>query len=355
MEVSPSHALDIGAHGSTVRPLSVWVVSDGRTGIENQSLGLAEAIAALTPTVITRHIVRWKPAFDRLPSAFKQPWMLAQGADLLSGPDFPDIWIATGRASLPLSVRIKAASSGKTFVVQTQDPRWKNSQYDLIIAPEHDRVSGPNVLSIVGSPHRVTPDRLRAAAAAPAPAFADRLNNLPHPRVALLVGGTSKAFDLSEDHAAALADVIAETVEELGGSLMVTFSRRTPMMAQNFMMQRLKPVTGLIWDGAGENPYFAFLQAADYILVTEDSANMTTEAASTGKPVYVLPMVPLKPQTKFKRLHDSLETYGATRPFEGRLEHWTYAPLAETARIACEILKRSGHAQAQTRISAVRT
>jgi len=339
VEVTPSNALDIGAHGSAVRPLSVWVVSDGRTGIENQSLGLAEAIAAQTPAIITRKIVRWKPAFDRLPSALKQPWMLAEGADHLHGPEFPDIWIATGRASLPLSVRIKAASNGKTFVVQTQDPRWKNSAYDLIIAPEHDRVSGPNVLSIVGSPHRVTPDRLRAAA----PAFADRLDDLPHPRVALLVGGTSKAFDLSEDHAATLADVIAETVQELGGSLMVTFSRRTPMMAQNFMMQRLKPVRGLIWDGAGENPYFAFLQAADIILVTEDSANMATEAASTGKPVYVLPMVPLKPQTKFKRLHDSLEAHGASRPFEGRLDQWTYAPLAETARAAHEILARSGH------------
>lgn len=340
MEVTPSNAKETGAHGSVVRPLSVWVVSDGRTGIENQSLGLAEAIAAQTPAVITRKIVRWKPAFDRWPSALKQIWMLDEGADLLRGPDFPDIWIATGRASLPLSVRIKAASNGKTFVVQTQDPRWKHSAFDLIVAPEHDGLKGPNVVSIIGSPHRVTPDRLKAAA----PAFADRINALPHPRVALLVGGTSKAFDLSADHAAALADVIADTLTELGGSLMVTFSRRTPMMAQNFMMQRLKPVPGIIWDGAGENPYFAFLEAADAILVTEDSANMATEAASTGKPVYVLPMVPLKPQTKFKRLHDSLEACGAARPFEGRLDHWTYAPLSETARAASEILKRSGHA-----------
>jgi len=317
-----------------MRPLSIWVVSDGRTGIENQSLGLAEAIAALTPATITRHVVRWKKAYDRWPSALKQPWMLAEGRALLMAPP-PDIWIATGRATLPLSVRMK----GKTFVVQTQDPRWKNSTYDLVVAPEHDGLGGPNVLSIIGSPHRITPDRLAQAA----PAFAQQLDALPHPRVAVMIGGTSKAFDIDIDHAALLADMIAETVEEAGGSVMVTFSRRTPLISQTVMMQRLKPLKGMIWDGTGENPLFAFLHAADHILVTEDSANMVTEAASTGKPVHVLPMERLKAQTKFTRLHQSLQDHGGVRPFDGTLQHWTYEPLAETARAARTILDKLGH------------
>lgn len=316
-----------------MRPLSIWVVSDGRTGIENQSLGLAEAIAELTPATITRHVVRWKKAYDRWPSALKQPWMLEEGRALLMASP-PDIWIATGRATLPLSVRMK----GKTFVVQTQDPRWKNASYDLIVAPEHDAISGPNVLSIIGSPHRITPRRLADAA----PAFAQQLDTLPHPRVAVMIGGTSKAFDIDIDHAALLADMIAETVEEAGGSIMVTFSRRTPLLSQTVMMQRLKPVAGMIWDGAGENPLFAFLHHADHILVTEDSANMVTEAASTGKPVHVLPMERIKPQTKFKRLHDSLQAHGAARPFDGTLQSWSYEPLAETRRAASAILLRLG-------------
>lgn len=329
MEVSSTPLTTSGARGSTARPLSIWVVSDGRTGIENQSLGLAEAIADLTPATITRHVVRWKPAFDRLPSALKQPWMLQQGQHLLHAPP-PDIWIASGRATLPLSVRMK----GRTFVVQTQDPRWKHSAYDLIVAPEHDGLNGPNVLSITGSPHRITPERLKAAA----PAFADKIAALPHPRVAVMIGGTSRAFDLTLDHAALLADLIAETVEEKGGSLLVTFSRRTPLLPQTVMTQRLATLPGIIWDGAGENPLFAFLDAADHILVTEDSANMVTEAASTGKPVHVLPMVPLKPQAKFKHLHKALQDHGAARPFDGTLESWTYAPLRETARAARAIL-----------------
>ncbi|MBA4806563.1 mitochondrial fission ELM1 family protein [Brevundimonas sp.] len=313
-------------------PLSIWVVSDGRAGIENQALGLAEAVQRLTPAEITIRHVRWRPVFDRLPSALKTPAMLASAR--LTAP-WPDLWIAAGRATLPLSTRVKSWSDGKTFVVQTQDPRWANHRYDMIVAPAHDGLSGDNVFEITGSPHRITPDRVAEAASA----FAARIDPLPHPRVAVLVGGKSKAFDLTEAHAADLADRIAAAVQTSGGSLMLTFSRRTPEAAKAVMIARLSDLPGWIWDGSGDNPLFGFLHFADQVLVTEDSANMAAEAASTGKPVYVLPMVPLKSGDKFTRLHDDLSERGATRPFDGALESWTYAPLAETERAARAVLE----------------
>lgn len=313
-------------------PVSIWVVSDGRTGIENQALGLAEAVQRLTPAEITVKHVRWRPLFDRLPSGLKTPAMLTSAP--LAAP-WPDLWIATGRATLPLSTRIKRWSGGKTFVVQTQDPRWANARYDLIVAPAHDGLSGDNVFEITGSPHRVTPERIAQAA----PAFAARIAPLPRPRVAVLIGGRSKAFDLTQAHAADLADQIAEAVRTSGGSLLLTFSRRTPDAAKAVMTERLSGLPGWIWDGAGDNPLFGFLHFADHILVTEDSANMAAEAASTGKPVHILPMVPLKSGDKFARLHDDLAERGATRPFDGTLDGWTYAPLAETQRAARAVLE----------------
>lgn len=322
-------------------PLRIWVVSDGRAGIENQALGLAEAVQRLTPAQITVKRIRWRGLFDRLPSALKTPAMLDPSSDKLT-PPWPDLWIATGRATLPLSVRVKAWSGGRTFVVQTQDPRWATGRYDMVVAPAHDGLSGDNVFEITGSPHRVTPARLAEGA----PAFADRLESLPHPRVAVLIGGRSKAFDLTESHAAALADDIAQAVETAGGSLMLTFSRRTPEAAKAVMTARLASLSGWIWDGEGDNPLFAFLHAADQILVTEDSANMATEAASTGKPVHTLPMVPLKHGGKFARLHAELEAHGAARLFDGTLEAWTYEPLAETDRAARAVLEAMGAAQA---------
>jgi len=320
----------------TPPPLSIWVVSDGRAGIQNQALGLAEAVQRLTPAEIDIKHVRWRPAFDRWPSGMKTLAMLAQGSfDPRTVDVWPDLWIATGRATLPLSAKVGDWSDGRTFTVQTQDPRWRNTAYDLIVAPAHDGLSGDNVFEIVGSPHRITPQALAQAA----PAFAERIGALPHPRVAVMIGGRSKAFDLPPGHAADLADRIRTAIQTANGSLLLTFSRRTPEAAQAVMIERLSDLPGWIWDGTGDNPLFAMLDAADHILVTEDSANMAAEAASTGKPVHILPMVALKPPGKFARLHADLAAHGAARPFDGRLDAWSAAPLNETERAARAVLE----------------
>jgi uncharacterized protein len=312
-------------------PLRIWAVSDGRAGIENQALGLAEAVARLTSAEITTKRVHWRGAFNWLPAALKAPAMLAPSSDPLA-PPLPDLWIAAGRATLPLSIRMRGRGP---LVVQVQDPRLDASLFDMVVAPAHDEVAGDAVFEITGSPHRITPERIAAASKA----FADRLETLPHPRVAALIGGRSKAFDLTDTHAADLAERIAQAVEAAGGSLMLTFSRRTPASAQTIMAQRLQALPGWVWDGKGDNPLFAFLHFADHVLVTEDSANMAAEAASTGRPVHVLPMVARKPAAKFARLHSDLAERGATRPFDGVLEGWTYDTLNETDRAARALLE----------------
>lgn len=104
------------------------------------------------------------------------------------------------------------------------------------------------------------------------------------------------------------------------------------------LRESLAAAPAYIWDGRGDNPYLAFLAAADFLVVTADSVNMVSEAATTGKPVYV---VDLKGgSSKFRRFHEGLRKDGVTRPFAGRLEHWTYAPLNDTARVATDIRRR---------------
>lgn len=314
-------------------PITIWAVSDGRAGIEAQAVGLADAVARQHPAEITVKRISWTGQTGRLPwwlNLMPRRWL--RGDDF--APPWPDLLIAAGRATLPLSIRMRRWTGGKTFVVQIQDPRTPLHFYDLVAPPNHDRLKGDNVLSITGSPHRVTPQRLEGDYAR----FAERIDPLPHPRVAILVGGKSKAFDLSQERAAAIANSLVLPLEQEGGSLLMTFSRRTPQKARDLLFARLNHLPGIIWDGEGDNPYFAFLQAADYILVTEDSANMATEAASTGKPVFIVKMD--GSSLKFRLFHEELEAKGAARPWAGAFHGWTYEPLRETDRLAAEILTR---------------
>jgi mitochondrial fission protein ELM1 len=315
-------------------PISIWAVSDGRAGIEGQVVGLAEAAARLRPAEISVKRVAWRGGTGKLPWQVHPLPRLTLSPEAGIAPPWPDLWIAAGRATLPLSIRMRRWSQGRSFVVQVQDPRIDPSRFDLVIPPRHDDISGPNVFPITGSPHGVTPEKLAEAKAH----FAGLLEPLPSPRVAVLIGGASKVYELPSERAAALARQIGQSITEAGGSLMMTFSRRTPLPARTQMTARLRDVPGVIWDDVGENPYFGFLAWADHILVTEDSTNMATQAAATGKPVHLLAMD--GGSAKFRRLHDELETLGAARPFSGMLEDWSYRPLAETERAAAETLRR---------------
>lgn len=324
------------APAAVTKPITVWVVSDGRAGIENQALGLAEAVARQTPAEVVVKRLHYSPLFDRLPTALKiaPDAMLAGDSDRVA-PPYPDIWIAAGRASLPFSLRMKKRSQDRTFVVQLQDPKTSLKTFDLVIAPEHDGLVAPNVLPILGSTNRITRDRL----ADDYMLWRARLAALKGPPVAALIGGKSKTYDLSLDRAAALALQIKLAVAEVGGCLLLTLSRRTPEPAKAVIREVLKDTPGIVYDGDGDNPYFAFLHAADHILVTEDSVNMTTEAAATGKPVHMLALDRSRDAGKFETFHRALRMHGIAKPFSGHLEHWSYVPLDETARAAHHLLQ----------------
>ena len=122
--------------------------------------------------------------------------------------------------------------------------------------------------------------------------------------------------------------------------LLVTPSRRTGIDTVAALARTIEDVPHLLWDGAGDNPYFAFLALADAIVVTEDSVNMVTEAAGTGKPVYVQKLPGRS--TRLARFHRLMQERGATRPFEGRLESWSYQPINDTGTVASAIRRALG-------------
>lgn len=308
----------------------IWAVTDGRAGIEAQALGLAEAVARRRPSDIVCKRIKMRAPFRALPrQLWRDPFAALDSAADALGPPWPDLWVGCGRLSVPFSMAVKRRSAG-TFVVQVQNPRAPLGGFDLVVPPSHDRIEGANVFPILGSPNRLDAPALRsqvASGAAP---------------VAVLIGGPNRAFRLD----VADAERIAAALAGLEMPLDITLSRRTPSAAAAILRRKTAGYAARFFDpskdSAGANPYPAMLGTARAVLVTEDSVNMAAEAASTGKPVYILPLArrPFASPRKFDAFHEDLRARGASRLFHGEIAAWTYEPLDETARAADEIIRR---------------
>ncbi len=304
-----------------------WIVTEGIAGTENQCLGVAEALG-LSPHV--------KRITLRQPWKLLSPWLKFECACTFTPPlegPWPDLLIASGRKSVAAARHIKKASGGKTFAVQIQDPRVCPKTFDLVAVPSHDPLRGENVVVTDAAPNRVTPWRLATAR----DRFESLYAPLPSPRAAVLIGGNSKTHRMTPAMTHKLAGQL-KALAAKGTSLMVTASRRTGEENTRILQETLTGPNIAFWDGTGENPYFGMLAWADYILVTSDSSSMLSEASTTGKPVYMIPLE--GGSDKFQKLYSHLMNRGILRTFEGNLEHWTYEPLRDAAKIAAVIDER---------------
>ncbi len=311
-------------------PPTVWVIHDGKIGMANQVLGLAEALG--WPFVEKRLAVR-APWCYLTPSLWLSPmWAIGRGGDPLI-PPWPDVLIACGRNTVALARAIKRRNHGNTFWVQIQDPRFARNEVDLLVAPRHDLASGSNVFRTFGAVHRVTEAKLAAAAARATHLF----SALKRPLAAVLLGGDNAVYRLTEPRFETLCDQLVG-LARAGVGLAITPSRRTAAGRVARLRERLEGLPAFIWDGSGDNPYFAMLGTADAIIVTADSVSMVSEAAATGKPVYIVELD--GGSRKFARFHQAMREASITRPFTGTIESWRYTPPNDTALAADEIRRR---------------
>lgn len=310
----------------------IWTLTTGEAGMRTQALGLAEAVAELAPAEIVEKTVRPRAPWRWLPGHWAPRRVATVAAN---AGDFtrllPDLVIACGRRSIPTALALRKAD---VFTVYVQKPDGPTRNFDLVAAPRHDGLTGPNVIPTRGSLHRVTEEKLAAAAEAWRPQFA----GFPPPRMAVLIGGKNKAYGFGAADARALADKL-QALAETGHSLLLTTSRRTG--AENTVILREALPGAWFWRGEtdGPNPYFGLLALADHIVVTSDSANMLTEACFTGKPVHVVELP--GGSKRFRRLIDGFYADGCARRFEGApLATWSYEPPDDRAKVAETILTR---------------
>jgi mitochondrial fission protein ELM1 len=305
----------------------VWAVHDGKIGMANQVLGLAEAVGY----PVTEKAVALRAPWRHLaPSLWVHPLAALKPEGARLEPPWPDLLIACGRPVTALALAVKRASRGRTLWVQVQDPRFARRHVDLMVVPEHDPARGENVLLTVGAVHRVRPAALDAGRAR----FASLFSALPRPLVGVLIGGNNRVYRLTPVIAAALGRQLAGLAAQ-GFGIAITPSRRTGEAALKALMEPLRHVPHYLWNGTGENPYLGLLAHADALVVTGDSVNMVSEAASTGKPVHLVALE--GGSAKFQRF---FRRAGIARAFTGSIERWAYSPPDDTERAAAEIRRR---------------
>ena len=299
--------------------------------MESQCVGLAEALGF--KPIVKR--VRLRAPWRQLTPYFRfgGHMQFAPGSDALA-PPWPDLLIATGRHSVAASLLVRnlSACAGKRCVtVQIQNPVIAASHFDLVVTPRHDRLEGANVVATQGALHRITPEVLREGGEK----FTPRVAHLKRPYVSVLIGGTNAVYRMGAAETAVLAKQLAAAAKAHSASLLITPSRRTGEDNLRIFERELAGVPHFLWDGQGDNPYFGMLGLADFIVVTADSVNMVSEAASTGKPVYVFDLP--GGSEKFARFHRGLQDDGVTRPFTGVLEPYRYRPLDDMGAVAAKV------------------
>jgi len=314
-----------------VDSVSCWVITDGKAGMESQCIGLAEALGFEPKVKRVALRTPWKqltPYFR-----FAQSLGFAKTSDALKAP-WPDLMIATGRQSVAASLLVqdRAQKAGKRVIaVQLQNPVISSSHFDLVVAPRHDRLTGTNVLATRGALHRITSETLLADTARLAP----YVSKLPRPYIGVLLGGSNAAYQLDENAAARLGRQLASSAQGLGGSLLVTSSRRTGDANKTAFKKAIGAAPNFFWEGNGFNPYFGILGLADFLIVTCDSVNMVSEALASAKPVYVVDLP--GGTAKFDAFHRDLRKEGLTRTFDGPLEVYSYDPPNDMAEVTRHI------------------
>lgn len=311
------------------------VVEENLLGTENQCLGVANALGL---DAEVKHFTLRSPWKQLSPFFRFWPEKSISNSQTFFSEPLPDIVIAAGRKAVMAALAIKKLSNGTTFVIFLQDPKIPSSNFDIVIAPSHDKVAGNNTIHTIVGLHNVTPAKIDEHKKM----FEKKYQHLPQPRIGVLIGGNSKTHNLTEDATLKLAQNLMSLAEK-GHGVMVTASRRTGKRNLEILKNILNISRVNLYTGPkdGTNPYFGILGWADILMVTEDSVSMVSEAISTGKPVYIIPMK--GSSAKFERFHTSLLDTGITRIFDGKtIEKWEYTPPNDMAQLKEKILPLLG-------------
>ena len=303
------------------------LLTQGMHGMISQVEGLAKALNLN----FTHHTVEINKFWKMFPPKFTP---ISQSVfKKIDVKDF-DVIISCGRKSVVPSIYLKKISHKKVTNIHIQDPKVNLNNFNYVIAPEHDNLIGPNVFSTKGAIHYLTKDEISKHSNY----LKDKLKS-DKEYFLLILGGPTKHYDYSDKNIMNIFNLFNDLIEKNNLQGIVIPSMRTPKNIIELSKKKLSK-NSLVIDTVDKKAYLSALSLATYISVTCDSTSMISEAALTGKPIYVADIPPIKNDKRIKKFIELFKRLNIIKELNFKLETWHYENLDETSRIANEIKKQ---------------
>ena len=303
------------------------LLTQGMHGMISQVEGLAKAL----DLDFTHHTVElnnfWKLIPPKITPISQRVFKKIEVKDF-------DVIISCGRKSVIPSIYLKKNSSKKITNIHIQDPKVDLNNFSYVIAPEHDDLTGKNVYSTKGAMHYLTKEEI------------DNHTNYLKDKLQsgkeyflLVLGGPTKHYDYSEGNIINIFNLYNNLITKNNLQGIIIPSMRTPKNTIDLAKNKLGE-KNLVIDTVDKKAYLSALSLAKFIAVTCDSTSMISEAALTGKPIYVADIPTKKNDQRIQKFKELFHKLNIIKKLDTKLETWDYEILDETSRVAKEIKKQ---------------
>ena len=298
------------------------LLTEGMHGMISQVEGLAKAL----DIDFTHHKVELNHFWKLIPPNLSP---ISQSVFRKINHDDFDVIISCGRKSVIPSIHLKKTANKKVFNIHIQDPKVNLNNFDFIVAPEHDAIQGPNVISTKGAIHYLTEKEISENKE-----YLKSFIKKDERKIwTLILGGPTKYYDYSTKNMKHIFTMLYKLLKKHNFQLVVIPSMRTPVNTIHYAREFFGENHTIIMD-VDKKAYLSALAISENIIVTCDSSSMISEAALTGKPIYVANILPKKNDKRFQKFRNLFRELNITRILGEEIENWNYQKLDETNRVA---------------------
>tara|TARA_B100000886_G_scaffold173552_1_gene118744 strand:+ start:1125 stop:2075 length:951 start_codon:yes stop_codon:yes gene_type:complete len=311
--------------------LKALLLTQGMHGMISQVEGLAKAL-----NLNYKHQeIKLKKFWEFIP-----PFLTPSSMNVLKTQFIFDskVVISCGRKSVIPSLALKKKYKDKVFTIHIQDPKVSIEKFDLIVCPEHDNLEGGNVIKTTGAIHYLSEKEI----------IKERnylqIDKENKKIISLILGGPNKYYSFSDKEMDFLFNRIKTIFTRDKYKLLVIPSYRTPAD----IIKKAFNSFGhdhMVVKGIDKRAYLYALSISDYVVITCDSTSMISEAAITGKPIYVAQMAAKKSNLRFQKFFSQFKQLNIIKDLTDKIDLWSYDKLDEVNRISpiiYEKIKKNG-------------